>query len=641
MSAEDERARLIELETVQQDDLEALAAARSQVEKLVREIEQRDKATATRRADIAQSRRLLEQAQAVESSTDQALDVTTRRGQLEAKYRAIAADKVWFEYTQGKYAFQFIGACFLAAAERSIMGDEMGMGKTIQSIAALDLMGAKRVIVVAIPEVADGFAGEFLEFAPHRTVINLYNEGKMTKARRHELLDLATKLSEFVIVVNFEIWRRDVDTLRKLVEMRPDTVIVDEAHNMKDTASANFRSVSTLILANNTCPKCKGLIFGLTKMREGSKRADPTPCPSCGWMYGEPTGRRYTNPLDQYLSTKSVKNVIMTTGTPILNDPGDLFSLLTLADPILFKRKKSYLETFCVNNYHTSKYEFRPGGLEKLKPLIGGRMIARTLEQVGIDIPPQKVTVHAIDFDKAAYPLQYRTIQQLNKAAQIILESGEAMTIMHLIALITRKRQANVWPGGIELKDAEGDIIFRVGDEVRESIKMDIALENYIKPWLEAGHRITVFSQFTTALAEMQLRLEGEQIRSVRYDGSTAKVKRNEIKSNFYRARGEDAKWDVVLANYKTGGVGLNLTSATKTIILDEEWNPGKRNQAYARTRRIGQTEESEVVVLRIPASIDTWMANTIKRKEQMIEGFNEVVNLKDELKNAIQNGEI
>jgi SNF2 family DNA or RNA helicase len=61
------------------------------------------------------------------------------------------------------------------------------------------------------------------------------------------------------------------------------------------------------------------------------------------------------------------------------------------------------------------------------------------------------------------------------------------------------------------------------------------------------------------------------------------------------------------------------------THILDEEWNPGRRDQAYARTHRMGQTEDTEVFVYRVPGGVDAWMANMIRRKERMVEEFEDV----------------
>jgi SNF2 family DNA or RNA helicase len=218
---------------------------------------------------------------------------------------------------------------------------------------------------------------------------------------------------------------------------------------------------------------------------------------------------------------------------------------------------------------------------------------------------------------------------------------------MHLISLITRKRQANVWPGGIEVKDAEGNIVFSVGSEVQESAKFDVALE-YILQVHSEGRRQVLFSQFTTAINAFADILESHGLRVAKLTGKTPKPLRDEIKRNFFRGAKEEPRWDIVLCNYKTGGTGLNLTDATATHIIDEEWNPGKRDQAYARTDRIGQTEENDVYVYRMPASVDTWMANTIYRKERMVSEFADTITKDanaevsvESILDAIKNGDI
>jgi len=434
--------------------------------------------------------------------------------------------------------------------------------------------------------------------------------------------------------------------LAKLTRWQADTLIVDEAHALKNTQSTNFKGIKLLTFADNMCPDCGGYLDGLYgDMLHPLAKKVPKPCHSCGWMFTDPTRVSYDNPLDDYLKTKSVKNVLFTTGTPILNSPEDIYSLLHLCDPILFKTANQFLSTYCRENYMSGKWEFRPGAVQNLKPLIEGRFLARTYDDANVTIPPQNVHVVSVDLDPVAYAKQLKIIRQLSKAAQILLDSGQRMTIMHLIALVTRKRQANVWAGGIEVKDEDGNVVFKVGDEVQESVKMDYILDN-IQQFHVDGHRQVVFSQFKTALAELEQRISAAGLRVVRLDGDTPEQLRKEIKTNFYRAKGEQAKWDVLLCNYKTGGVGLNLTSITKTHILDEEWNPGKRDQAYARSARMGQVEESDVYVYRIPGTIDTWMANTIYRKEKLIGEFSEEMTEDKEdmmmnLREAIESGEI
>jgi SNF2 family DNA or RNA helicase len=181
---------------------------------------------------------------------------------------------------------------------------------------------------------------------------------------------------------------------------------------------------------------------------------------------------------------------------------------------------------------------------------------------------------------------------------------------------------------------------------VRESCKIDVALDQILQIHNE-GRRQVVFSQFTTALQGFKEVLEEAGLRVALLTGATPRKLRDEIKNNFYLAKGEEPRWDIVLCNYKTGGTGLNLTAATATHIIDEEWNPGKRDQAYARTDRIGQELENDVYIYRIPASIDTWMSNTIHRKEQMVSAFQDTMTDEgvemsaESLSEAMRTGEI
>jgi len=602
--------------------VESAEAKREQIKKLMGELEDIDKSDRQTRRELADLKRQAEDRDAREQSKQQADSVAYEVSELEEHYRSKALDKAWYagnDEADPVLPFQWKGALFGAGARRWILGDGMGLGKTRQSIGWLDLVDAKKVLIVAQADVCDQFAGEVMTLAPHRDVYNLY---KKTPKRRHAILDEAMAQDAAVVVVNFEIWRKDKPLLAKLMMWQIDSIIVDEAHNLKNTSTSNYRYIDQLCMADNKCPQCGGLLDGLYSAAH-KPRLVPQPCAVCGWTKG--SSAEYEYQLDEFLESKSVQNLCFTTGTPLLNSPIDIYALLHLCDPVLFKSKSRFLSAFTVQNYHSGKVEFKPGQLEALRPLIEGRFIARSREDAGIVLPVQRKHIVRVDLEKESYPKQYKVVRELSERALITLESGEMMTIMHLIALITRKRQANVWPAGIEFKDAEGNVVYTVGQDVNESVKFDEAQELIMRLHGE-GRRQVVFSQFTKALEAFAGRLEGAGLRVALLTGATPRKLRQEIRDNFYLAKGEASKWDIVLCNYKTGGTGLNLTAASATHILDEEWNPGKRDQAYARTDRIGQPLDNDVYVYRIPASIDTWMSNTIYRKEQMVSAFNDTM---------------
>ena len=611
---------LSELVTKQQDRQQSVEDTRKSIARLLGVLEEYEQAESVDKKQLRELKKQQEAQQRRAESVEQGEQVRADVSNLEEKYRKLAEGKPWYAGNADVGAilpFQWRGTLFGAGARRWVLGDGMGLGKTRQSIGWLDLVQARKVLVVCQADICDQFAGEIMALAPHRQVFNLY---KKTPKTRHALMENVLAADEACVIVNYEIWRKDKDLLAKLMDWRIDTMIVDEAHNLKNTSSSNFRYIDMLVKVDNVCPNCKGHIKGLYGSDKKLK-----PCPGCGWVKGDSTPVRYAYKLDEWVSTKSMKNVCFTTGTPILNSPLDIYALLHLCDPMLFARKTQFLETFCITNYHSGKVEFRDGQLDNLRPLIAGRFIARSREDAGIVLPTQRKHIVRVDLDPEAYKKQYKIVRQLSERAQIMLDSGESMTIMHLIALITRKRQANVWPAGIELKDTEGNVIFSVGNEVRESAKLDAALEQILAIHAE-GRRQVVFSQFSTALDGFKDILEENGLSVALLTGATPRNLRDEIKNNFYQAKGEVPKWDIILCNYKTGGTGLNLTSASATHIIDEEWNPGKRDQAYARTDRIGQELENDVYIYRIPASIDTWMANTIHRKEQMVSAFQDTM---------------
>jgi SNF2 family DNA or RNA helicase len=352
-----------------------------------------------------------------------------------------------------------------------------------------------------------------------------------------------------------------------------------------------------------------------------------TPCGYCHWSNGEATGLEDRTQLEQALATTSVKNLIMLTGTPILNSPDDLFPLLHFMNPALFSVHSSFRKAYLVKNHHSKRWEWRTGAVQRIKQLIDGQYLARTLEEVGITLPDRTIQRVELTLDPKRYPLQHRTIRQISERAHIQLENGQAKTIMFAITVLLFKRMANSWPGGIRwvTKDKDGNevVLLDVGSEVKESVKLDAVVLQAVKHW-NLGKRQVVFSQFTTALDELEKRLVGHGLRVARIDGNVSAKQRSLVKADFYKAKTPGpGQFDIVLAQYRSGGTGLNLTAATVSHELDFEWSPGKQTQARGRTYRMGQDEETLVLRYVVKGTVDIWMLNLLESKARLVGEFN------------------
>lgn len=639
-----EDARLAEID-------EQRAALEKQLSALISEKSKIQSDTYYVRAEVRKKSREVEDKKRAKDEAVKAFNTRQAQRVQSASFVELARDKAWWQGISMDNGdvfkvmdHQWTGSQFLATAKRAILGDGMGLGKTLTAIAAMDIAQAKKVLIIAQSDIASNFEAEVRMWAPHRNVVKI--QGKTKKQRDMILSTAQTFMTEFTVLVNFEAWRRDHGLLTQLANTGFDTVIVDEAHNIKTTKTDAYKGVKDIVLSVNYCPHCDRTIV---ETRQGRR------CSMCGWQ-GQAfdfynTDGTLADERERYFAVRSVKNVWFMTGTPVLNSPVDLFSLLSIVDPIAYHTKNNFLASFCEVNRYTGKWGFAPGGLERLIKRLSGRYLARSLEDAGITLPPQLPIFHEIEMDRVNYADQAMVIDQLADHAQIVLSSGAAMSSIATIALITRQRQANVWVGGIKWTETDPETgierLVRVSEEITQSIKMDKAVE-IIRQYASQGHRIALFSQFKESLIELERRVNGleldngEAVRAVRFDGDTPRSVREEIKTNFDRKRGEESKWDVVLAHYKVGGTGLNLTNVTHTIILDEEWNPGKRDQSYARTRRIGQTESTFVHVLRLMGTVDDWLAGLIESKEKMIDGFNnEAMDMQDAYLKAFAEGRI
>ena len=95
-----------------------------------------------------------------------------------------------------------------------------------------------------------------------------------------------------------------------------------------------------------------------------------------------------------------------------------------------------------------------------------------------------------------------------------------------------------------------------------------------------ADHKFIVFSQFTSMLDLIEPFMRKECFKFTRYDGSM----RNEEREESLRRLREDKGVRVLLCSLKCGSLGLNLTAATRVIIVEPFWNPVSFKQSPHQT---------------------------------------------------------
>jgi SWI/SNF-related matrix-associated actin-dependent regulator of chromatin subfamily A-like protein 1 len=97
----------------------------------------------------------------------------------------------------------------------------------------------------------------------------------------------------------------------------------------------------------------------------------------------------------------------------------------------------------------------------------------------------------------------------------------------------------------------------------------------------------------------------------------------------------EDLKHQMIIATYKRGGTGLNLTAASTVAKLEQGWNPATMDQAEDRVHRIGLKNNVNVLNFLGKHTIDTWIYDLIEKKRRYSK---ESVGSTEEIEISVQN---
>ncbi|KAI0139040.1 SNF2 family N-terminal domain-containing protein [Hypoxylon sp. NC0597] len=142
-------------------------------------------------------------------------------------------------------------------------------------------------------------------------------------------------------------------------------------------------------------------------------------------------------------------------------------------------------------------------------------------------------------------------------------------------------------------------------------------------------HKFIVFSQFTSMLDLVEPFFRKEGIKYTRYDGSM----KNDAREEALDSLRHDPRTRVLLCSLRCGALGLNLTAASRVVILEPFWNPFVEEQAIDRVHRLTQTVDVVVYKLTIENSVEERILELQEKKRLLAEAAIEGGARKESLK--------
>ncbi|KAL6350115.1 hypothetical protein AAG906_004053 [Vitis piasezkii] len=513
--------------------------------------------------------------------------------------------------------YQLVGVNFLLLLYRkgiggAILADEMGLGKTIQAITYLTLL--KHMdndpgphLVVCPASVLENWERELKKWCPSFTVIQYHGAGRTHYSKELNSLSKARLPPPFnVLLVCYSLFERhsqqQKDDRKLLKRWQWSCVLMDEAHALKDKNSYRWKNLMSVA-------------------RNANQR-------------------------------------LMLTGTPLQNDLHELWSLLEFMMPDLFT-------TGDVDLKKLLNAEDRDL-IARMKSILGPFILRRLKSDVMQQLVPKMQRVEYVYMEKNQEDAYKEAIEEYRAASRARIAKISDVNRNSVVGVLPRRQISNyfvqfrkianhpllvrriyndedivrfakkLYPMGVfgfecnldrvieELKSYNDFSIHRlllyydVADKkgilpdkhVMVSAKCR-ALAELLPALKQGGHRVLIFSQWTSMLDILEWTLDVIGVTYRRLDGSTQVTDRQTIVDTF----NNDTSIFACLLSTRAGGQGLNLTGADTVVIHDMDFNPQIDRQAEDRCHRIGQTKSVTIYRLVTKDTVDENVYEIAKRK--------------------------
>ncbi|MEG2354198.1 MAG: SNF2 helicase associated domain-containing protein [Clostridium sp.] len=392
---------------------------------------------------------------------------------------------------------------------------------------------------------------------------------------------LSNKNSHSLIIAPTSLvynWRREVEKFAPTLKIG----IVNSEKVLRYDIIDNYKKYDLLIttynLAKNDMEKYKEIEFDYIILDEAQNIKNPN--------------------SQNAISVKSLRSKcrFALTGTPIENSLLELWSIFDFIMPgYLYNQKK-------FNVRYNRKLKEGEEIIGELSKLIHPFILRRFKKDVARELPSKIEKRLEIELPIAQQKIYAIYAKQVMDFIEKKLHNDEFNKgKIEILAYITKLRQLCLDPSVV------------LENYIGTSGKIEALIE-LLHRSIDEGHKILVFSQFTSVLSNIKLRLNTENINYNYLDGSVPSEKRMNLVNDF---NNDDTP--VFLISLKAGGTGLNLTSADIVIHFDPWWNPAVEDQATDRSHRIGQKHVVEVIKLIAKDTIEEKIVSLQDEKRELI----------------------
>lgn len=455
-----------------------------------------------------------------------------------------------FEFKTNPYEHQIAGFNFGLTNDRWLLGDEMGLGKTKQVI---DIAVAKKL--------QKGYQHCLIICGVNGLKWNWRNEVYTHSNEEAYILGQRTKRDKIKIGSNAD----------KLIDVKL------LASNKAYFIITNIETLRSEEIATELKALCSAGVIGMIAFDECHKAKNPQSDQGKGIL------------------KLQADTMIAMTGTPLMNQPFDLFIILKwlgYEKHAFGAFKKHYANYGGFGGYEVIGYK----NLDELQERLDEIMLRRKKEEV-LDLPEKTYIDEYVEMN----PKQRKIYNEITMDIKSNIDQIKMAN--NPLAELIRMRQATGYTGILS-------------STVKESAKLD-RMEELVDEAVQNGKKVVIFSNWTQMTDVIYERLS-KRFRGLCFTGETKDDERQWYVNQFQT-------FDYI--NFIVGtsgamGTGLTLTAGTVEIFVDEPWNMALKEQCVDRCHRIGQKNNITIYTLMCEDTIDERIHEIVEKKGAMADAL-------------------